>query len=107
MTAGRRDQLVTLERFTATQDGYGEEVQTWAELGQEWAAVFYGLGSERRQAAAEQGQQAATFQFLDNDITRGLSVKDRIDHGGQWDIQGISPDTPKRGLIEVTATRAA
>lgn len=107
MAAGRRDQLVTLERATTTQNEYNEDVETWAPIGQEWTAVFYGRGDERRQAAMEQGRQPATFQLLANPITTGLTLRDRIAHQGNWDIEGIAPDMPKRGLIEVTATRAA
>ena len=101
----RRDQLITLQRFTATQDEYGEETQTWTDYGKEWSAVFYGRGDERRQAAAEQGTQAANFQMLGNLTTLGLKIEDRLVLDGLvWDIVGISPHTPKRGLIEVTAT---
>lgn len=107
MTGRRRDQLVTLERFTAPENEYGEEVKDWAAIGTEWAAVYYGKGSERRQAAMEQGSQPANFQFISNTQTRGLTLKDRIEHNGAWDIVGISPDTPERGLLEVTAVRAA
>lgn len=108
MRAGRRDQLVTLERASTVQDEYGEEQETWAPIGKEWVAVFYGRGSERRQAAMEQGQQPATFQLLSNPITRSLTLTDRIGHAGAaWDIEGIAPDTPARGLIEVTAVRSA
>lgn len=107
MTAGSRDNLITIERFTATTDDYGEEVQTWATYAQEWAAVFYGRGDERRQAAVEQGSQAATFQVLSNDLTRGITLKDRIQHNGSvWDLTGIAPDTPRRGEIELTGVRA-
>ena len=102
MTAGRRDQLVILQRYTTTQDEYGEEVQTWAGLGTEWAAVFYGRGDERRQAAMEQGSQAATFRFLSNTQTRALSIRDRIVVDTViWDILGIAP--MDRARIEVTA----
>ena len=107
MTAGRRDQLVTLERFTTTTNDYNEAIENWSPIGREWVAVYFGAGSERRQAAMEQGQQAATFQFLANARTRGLTIRDRIQHDGEWDIQGISPDTPSRGLIEITAVRAS
>lgn len=106
MTAGRRDSLITLQHFTATTDEYGEEVETWADLGQEWAAVFYGRGDERRQAAVEQGKQSANFQVLSNDLTRSVSIKDRIDYDGSlWDIVGISP--MDRSQIEYTAVRAS
>lgn len=106
MTVGRRDQLITIERFTATTGDYGEEVQTWAEFGQEWVAVFYGRGDERRQAAMEQGQQSATFRMLSNGTTRTLTVRDRIVHDGtNWDILGVAP--MDRATIELTAVRAA
>ena len=105
---GRRDQLVTLERATTSQDAYGEETSAWSTIGQEWAAIWYGRGSERRQAAMEQGAQPATFNMLSNPITRSLTLTDRLSHGGaSWDIEGIAPDTPRRGEIEVTATRSA
>jgi len=31
-----------------TQDEYGEEIETWAEVFKEWARTFYGKGNERR-----------------------------------------------------------
>jgi SPP1 family predicted phage head-tail adaptor len=107
MTAGRRDHLITFQTYTSTQDDYGEETPNWSTAGQEWAAVFYGRGDERRQAAMEQGSQAATFKVLDNAVTRAMTVAGRIVHdGANWDIVGIAPDMPKRGLREFTAVRA-
>jgi head-tail adaptor len=114
VTAGRRDQLVTLETATTAQDDYGEEISTWGPIGggtnptQEWVAVYYGKGDERRQAAMEQGAQPATFEMLSNATTRALTLKDRITlDGAAWNIQGIAPDTPQRGTIAITATRSA
>src|SRR3546814_17888757 len=72
------DQKITLQRFTATQDEYGEEVQTWADLGAERAKKFQGRGDERRAAAREQGTKVATFMMHSNSRTRGLLVRDRI-----------------------------
>lgn len=109
MTAGRRDHLVTFERLSITEDEYGAPLPGgWAMFAQEWAAIFWGAGSERRQAAMEQGSQAATFQVPSNETTRGLTIKDRITcEAGTFDITGIAPDMPKRGLIEITGVRAA
>lgn len=109
MTAGRRDQLVDLQTYTVTQDGAGEEEKTWSMVAQEWAAVFYGRGDERRQAAMQQSSQTATFQMLRNAVTDALLPQDRIVHANaNWDIAGPPAlDTPKRGLLEVEATRAA
>jgi hypothetical protein len=55
----------------------------------------------------EQGAQPAVFQVLSNEHTRALTVTARIAlDGADWNIVGIAPDTPKRGLIEFTAVRA-
>src|SRR3546814_1724298 len=72
------DQKITLQRFTATQDEYGEEVQTWADLGAERAKKFQGRGDERRAAGREQGTQVATSMMHSKSRTRGLLVRDRI-----------------------------
>lgn len=106
MTAGKRRTLIGLERATITQDEYNEEVHAWVEAGREWAQVHYGLGSERRQAAAEQGQQAATFVVPDNSLTRDVKVKDRLtisEEEGEWDITQNVPGKP--GEREITAVR--
>lgn len=104
MTAGRRDQSIVIQRGTPSTDDYGGESMVWATLATEWAAVFYGKGDERRLAAVEQGQQAATFQVLSNASTRSVGVKDRISHNGSsWDIVGIAP--MDRAEIEFAAVR--
>lgn len=104
MTAGRRDQKIVIQRGTASTDDYGGETLAWATLATEWAAVFYGKGDERRQAAVEQGNQAATFQVLSNTNTRSVGVKDRISHNSSsWDIVGVAP--MDRSKIEFAAVR--
>ena len=106
MTSGRRDQLVSLERATVEQDPYGEEISTWSALGTEWAAINWGRGDERRQAAMEQGSQSATFNVLDNPMTRTVSLKDRIVFDGQsWDITSSVPGK-RRGERDITAVRS-
>lgn len=100
------DQKVSLQRYTSVPDEYGEEVQTWTDLGDERAKKFQGRGDERRTAAREQGTKVATFMMHSNSRTRGLLVRDRIVHdGANWDITDVSDDTPQRGFLEATATR--
>lgn len=107
MTAGRRETLISFQRAATVQDAYGEEIATWQQLGQAWADVNYGRGDERRQAAMEQGQQPATFNVLDNQMTRGVALKDRILADGQvWDIESNVPGK-SRGDRDITAVRAA
>ena len=56
----------------------------------------------------QQSSQPAKFGMLANPVTRGLTTKDRIQHGGAaWDIESISPDTPKLGDIQITALKSA
>jgi head-tail adaptor len=106
MTRRKRGDLITFQRATVTQDDYGAETPSWATLSQEYAQVFYGRGDERRQAAMEQGEQAATFQVPSNTNTRSVTLKDRISFDGSlWDIDSKALDTPNRRRVEFTATR--
>lgn len=107
LEAGYRNQLVVLQRFTATTNDHGHESQTWASIGSEWAQVRFGTGQERRAAAQEGNQQAATFGVLSNTVTRSLTVRDKIVYlGDDWDIQGLSPTQDNQGVI-ITAIRSA
>lgn len=101
----RRRPIITLERATVVTDAYGEEVRTWSTLATEYARVHFGRGDERRQAAMEQGSQAATFVVRDNPATRGATLTDRISYdGGLWDIRSNVPGAP--GEREIDAVRA-
>lgn len=104
--AGQRDRRIIFQRFTATQDEYGEEVQTWAQHGKpQKARIFYGLGSENREAAREQGVQPATFNCYATETTKGVMVRDRIVMGSEnWDVVSIQPIG--RREIDFTAKRA-
>lgn len=104
--AGKRDRRIIFERYTAVQDEYGEEVQTWAPFGkQQKAAVFYGRGDERREAAREEGSQTANFNCHASETTRAIVIRDRIVMDGEnWDVLGISPIG--RREIDFTARRA-
>lgn len=103
MTAGAREYLITFEQSGSTTDQYGEEVEGFAESGKAYAEIFWGRGDERRQAAAEQGKQTATFKVPANNLTRALKVKDRIVFQGNWDIEGLA--YPNRADVEITAAK--
>lgn len=106
LEAGARSQLITFQRFTATTNDYGEEIQTWADLETAWAQVRFGTGQERRAAAQEGNEQAATFGVIGNPVTRALTVRDRINYLGEaWDIQALNPTSNNQGVV-ITATRS-
>lgn len=104
--AGQRDRRIVFQRYTATQADSGEEVQSWAQVGNsQKAKVFYGTGSERREAGREDGSQSANFNCHACETTKQILVRDRITMSGEnWDIVGIS--LIGRREIEFTATRA-
>lgn len=107
MTAGRKKDLITIERGAPTTDNYGGETLAWASLGQEWAEVVYGNGVEQRQAAMEGGSLPATFLVHDNAMTRALTLKDRITFNeGQWDITDNKPANNRPGDRALTAVRS-
>lgn len=105
MAAGRRDTLVQFQRAVRATDEYGQAVPaSWAVLCSEWVAVLWGRGAERREAAATQLVQSATFQALAHPVTLGVLPTDRIVMDGvAWNIGGIAPMAG--GLIEFTAVR--
>ena len=104
LPAGRRDQQIGFHRASVVADEYGTEVPSWAEIAQRWAAVNYGRGDERREAAREGGAQPATFIVLADEITRTIGLTDRIAFAGVWEIKGIAPRG--RAEIEFSAVRA-
>ena len=106
MTAGKRRDLVTIERGVASQDALGEETLDWGSLGQEWAEIIYGNGVEQRQAAMEGGSLPATFLVNDNAMTRSVRLKDRIIFDeGVWDITDNKPAN-RAGERAIMATRS-
>lgn len=111
MDAGQRKTSITFERKAVVQDGVGEEIETWGPLGARLARVYWGKGEERRQAAAEQGSQTASFVVLADSLTRTITVVDRIAlDGSTWDITAITPIDSNglvaAGEIEFVASRS-
>jgi len=107
MKARNRRHRIMIEVRTTASDGYGGEVETWANYAPEYAAVYYGTGSEQREAAQQGGSQSASFEVLSNSKTRAVSV---IDHriafdGGIWNI--TAAHDLDNGGRRLTAVRAA
>lgn len=106
MDRGKFDQLITIERGTATTDDHGGETHTWAVYAQAWAQVRRGTGQERREASQESASQSATFVCDWNPTLEEVRVTDRISYRGDvWDVTDVAPDGTKQ--IEFTAVRSA
>lgn len=103
--AGKRDRRIVFERASTTRDEYNEEADDWSAIGSAKARVSFGTGAERRNAAAEHGEQALTLRVLSTATTRSVTLKDRaVLDGEALDLVGIAP--LGRREIEFTAVRS-
>lgn len=106
MKAGQRNRRIKFERFTESRNALNEVVHNWTPHCEEYAAVYFGSGSEQRDAAQTSGSQTASFEVLSNSKTRAVTVMDRIlFDGGIWDIRSIAPIGLNRG-VKFNAVRA-
>jgi head-tail adaptor len=104
-TAGQRSELIVIQRATATENDYGEEVPSWATYATRRARVRFGTAQEKREAAQEGGVQSATFECVRSATLDAVTLKDRISYlGSSWDISEVAP--LDRKTIRFTAARS-
>lgn len=91
--AGQRDRLITFEAIAAGEDDYGgASGPSPVTIARAWAKVMFGTGQERREAAQERSQQAATFLTNWSPSLATVKMTHRIRALGQvWDITSIAP----------------
>jgi len=109
MRAGKRQFRIVFQRATEGTSTLGVEVDdAWEEIEQAKAAISWGSGAERREAAAENASQTATFRVLSTVALRGVTPRDHriVYEGVGWDITGIAPVGDLHREIEFTATRS-
>lgn len=91
MKAGLRDRRITIERKTATQNTYGEEIVTWAELTTVWAQVLPVTGRESYTEDQFQSFADTKFNVLYSNTTRTLTTEDRVQYRGRtFDIVSVN-----------------
>lgn len=103
-----RDRQIIIERLNAHVDSRGHPTKDagWGRYAAEWAAVYFGTGSEQRAAAQVQSVQAASFEVLSNDKTRGILTSDRIVFdGGYWNIRSVAPIGRNQG-VKINAVKS-
>lgn len=107
--AGQLDRRITIQRFTATQDAFGGDVETWVDLKTVSAKRMDLSDSERLAADQVNATQMSRFVVRSSAITRDVTPKDRINHdGGSWDIHGIKETREgRKRFLEITAARQA
>lgn len=75
---GERPHYVLIQRAVTSADDYGGETKTWHTQATGYAAVRYGTGQERREAAQENASQAATFEFDWSPTLSAVQPTDRL-----------------------------
>lgn len=87
MRAGKLDRRIVLQAFTTTQDGYGEENESWSTFATVWAQVMPFTGRERFVADQVSGEADTRFRIRwrsDIDVTQRI-----VYDGDTYDIEGV------------------
>lgn len=103
---------MSFQRGTPVSDDYtSESLIDWDTLALEIevaAKVLYGTGSERRQAAQESAQQAATVMVNWTPELSGVIPKDRaVFDGFDWDITAPPARVGLNDELHFTVVRSA
>ena len=100
MKAGNLDRRITIQALTATQDGAGQPVETWADLATVWANVQHLRGIEPFQGQEFNAQRKTVFKIRyrdDVDVTCQI-----IFDGDTYDIFSVN-ETGRRDGLEISA----
>jgi len=103
LPAGRRDHLVTIEKFTETQS-VGEPVLTWSEHAKWWAERLP-LGGSEGPGGGQQQFGTARYQWTGLYVA-GVVAKMRLNERGVlYDIDVPHADYRKNSLVLITTLR--
>lgn len=102
MNIGQMDRRVGLEFYSETRSPLSGEVrQTWQSIGQVWAKISYGTGSEAVAAEQVQAVQLVTFRIRYH--PGGLTTRYRVTHEGQvYDILSVA-EVGRRVALDLKA----
>lgn len=100
MRIGSLDKRIIIKAKTATEDTYGEPIETWVDLATVWANVQYLRGAERYSAKQTIANIDVKFKIR---WRRDVSVENIIEYENkEYDIYECLPLGRNEGL-EITA----
>ena len=103
MRAGKMDRWITIEQFTAVQDSYGQETETWTEFAKVWAEKVDIKARERFAAAQDIAEETTRFRLR---WLAGITPKMRIVLDDKtFNIEGIAELGRRAGLEIVAVAR--
>lgn len=96
MIVGRLDRRITIEQPTASQDAYGEPVESWGALATVWAQVQPLRGEERFEAQQVGAERTVRFRIrYRSDVTEQMRV---VYDGDVYDITAVLELGRREGL---------
>lgn len=101
---GRMDRRMTIQRRTLQPNGYGEQVEVWADLVTVWAKVDYPQAGSNEEI--DSGLQTAYTRCTFSIRWRSdLEATDRIRYYNEiYDVTALRPKG-RNDYIEITATK--
>jgi len=101
--AGKLDRRVQFERFTLTDDGFGQ-VEAWADHGTPVAASKTDVSDGEKMRAGEvSASLTSRFEIRSSAFTRALTPKDALSYNGEtFQIFGIK-EIGRNQRLEITA----
>lgn len=106
MKAGSLKYRVVIQRYTTATLPTGEETKDWTDFARTSAAITFGTGKERRQAAQETASAPATFHIRRTIKTATITPADRlVFDGSEWEIVSAVPSKVFGEGVDITAVR--
>lgn len=110
--AGDLDRRVTILRAVPSTNDFNEEVFDWSPIGNRAAKREDVSDGERAVAGTLGAALMSRFTVRSDSLTRTITPKDRLQHGGTtdvphvWEITGVKESRDgRRQFIEISATR--
>ena len=105
MRAGNMDRRITIRRFSVTgDDGYGNQIEAWADHATVWAEVRQSAGKEFMEAGRIGDERKVVFRIR---FMAALTVADRVAYqGAEHDTVEIRELGRKQGIELHTFKRA-
>jgi len=94
MTAGERDQRITVQKYTVTgTDEYGQDIEDWIDHQHRWARAEVTSGREFREHETEYSQERTTF-YVERNTDAAAAGYRIVWNGVVWNI--VSAPDPRR-----------
>ena len=103
---GELDRRITIQRVTeGAQNGFGEPVETWANLATVWARRQDVSDAEKVTAGQRASAIMTRFVIRSSTTAKTITAKDRLSYDGTlWNIHGVKETAEGRNrFLEITA----